>query len=59
MDRIQSANKQINSILEDPNPKITQNKNNEKIAQFPSSTKENENNSSSQPQKSKYSFLVL
>ena len=51
MDRIQSANKQINSILENPNPKITQNKNNEKIAQFPSSTKENENNSSSQPEK--------
>ena len=51
MDRIQSANKQINSILENPNPKITQNKNNEKIAQFPSLTKENENNSSSQPEK--------
>ena len=51
MDRIQSANDQINSILENPNPKITQNKNNEKIPQLPSSTKESENNSSSQPQK--------
>ena len=51
MDRIQSANEQINSILENPNPKIIQNENNEKIVQFPSSTKENENNSSTQPQK--------
>jgi len=51
MDRIQSSNEQINSILENPNPKITQNKNNEKNAKFPSSTKESENISSSQPQK--------
>ena len=51
MDRIQSANEQINSILENPNPKITQNKNNEKNAKFSSSTKESENISSSQPQK--------
>ena len=32
MDRIQSANKQINSILENPNPKITQNKNARKLS---------------------------
>ena len=51
MDRIQSANEQINCILENPNPKITQNKNNEKNAKFSSSTKESENISSSQPQK--------
>lgn len=40
MERIQSANEQINSILENPNPKIAQNQNNEKIGEFPPSIKE-------------------
>jgi len=51
MERIQSANDEINSILENPNPKKTETKNNEKIAQISSTTKENENKSPSQPQK--------